>query len=416
MGPITLFDKSFLEMLNVDEAALFDALFSANICPIFYTEVLADLDKEPPGERSREKIVADVARKTPVMHSTPNMLHASICLSELNGHAVHMRRVPIRPGGVPVRHEGKVGIIYEKAPELKAFHRWQQGRFLDLERDFASTWRAQLKDAKHAEMARLAKHVLRIQASPRNLDEALAIAREVVCGTGQQFLTLKTAYALLALPQRHWSAVQDRWKQAGRPPLQAYAPYTAHCLMVDVFFHVAVDKKLISPDRPSNRIDIAYLYYLPFCMVFVSNDKLHRRAAPPFMSDRQAFISGEDLKRDLAALDAHYSALPAEQLDQGIFRLASYPPNDDAFLTTRLWKQLKLPVERKEPAINPDRIPSAELLAIVDELKRKSQGRPPGVFAPDEVGDPSHVVIERRIPLRMGKWKTMPPGVKPDTD
>jgi len=26
MGPITLFDKSFIEMLNVDEAALFDAL------------------------------------------------------------------------------------------------------------------------------------------------------------------------------------------------------------------------------------------------------------------------------------------------------------------------------------------------------------------------------------------------------
>ena len=38
MGPIALFDKSFLEMLNADEAVLFDALFSANICPIFYSE------------------------------------------------------------------------------------------------------------------------------------------------------------------------------------------------------------------------------------------------------------------------------------------------------------------------------------------------------------------------------------------
>jgi hypothetical protein len=28
MGPITLFDKSFIEILNVDEAALFDALQS----------------------------------------------------------------------------------------------------------------------------------------------------------------------------------------------------------------------------------------------------------------------------------------------------------------------------------------------------------------------------------------------------
>ena len=110
MGPIVLFDKSFVEMLNVDEAALFDFLYLTNICPMFLTEVLADLEKETSEQRTREKIVADVARKT---------------------------------------------------------------------------------------------------------------------------------------------------------------PYT--------FFHVAVGKKLISPDRLSNRVDIAYLYYLPFAMVFVSNDKLHKR-------------------------------------------------------------------------------------------------------------------------------------------
>lgn len=416
MGPITLFDKSFLEMLNVDEAALFDALFSANICPIFYAEVLADLDKDPPGERTQEKIVADVARKTPVMHSTPNVLHATMCLTELSGHPIEMRRVPARPGGVPVRLDDKVGVIYGESAELKAFHRWQQGRFFELERELASTWRAQVKGAKHAEMAKLARHVLHIQAKPKNLDDAMAIAREVVAGDGQQFLTLKTAYALLGLPARHWPAIQERWKRAGRPSLQLYAPYTAHCLMVDVFFHVAVDKKLISPERPSNRIDIAYLYYLPFCMIFVSNDKLHRRTAPLFMSDKQVFVAGEDLKRDLAVLDMHYSALPLEQLEQGIFRLASYPPNDDAFLTTRLWKQLKHPVARPEPAIDPDRVPSEKLLAIVNELKRKAQGRQLGAFTADEVIDPDHVVIERRIPMRMGKWKTMPPGVKPDAD
>jgi hypothetical protein len=81
---------------------------------------------------------------------------------------------------------------------------------------------------------------------------------------------------------------------------------------VDVFFHVAVDKKLIDPGRPSNRVDIAYLYYLPFTMIFVSNDKLHRRAVPYFLEPNQMFVFGEDLKRDLAKLDAYYSARPAE--------------------------------------------------------------------------------------------------------
>jgi hypothetical protein len=33
-----------------------------------------------------------------------------------------------------------------------------------------------------------------------------------------------------------------------------------------------------------------------------------------------------------------------------------------------------------------------------------------------DFADPDHVVIERRIPRQMGKWRTMPPGVKPDVD
>jgi len=78
-------------MLNVDEAVLFDALFSTNICPIYYVEVLADLDLENPGARTREKVVGDFAAKTPVMHSAPNVVHTSICLGELNGHHTEMR-------------------------------------------------------------------------------------------------------------------------------------------------------------------------------------------------------------------------------------------------------------------------------------------------------------------------------------
>ena len=65
MGPIVVFDKSFLQMLNLDEAMIFEALYSGMICPIFYTEVLADLAKSLAGERTVEHLVADLAKKTP---------------------------------------------------------------------------------------------------------------------------------------------------------------------------------------------------------------------------------------------------------------------------------------------------------------------------------------------------------------
>jgi hypothetical protein len=102
MGPIAVLDKSFLQMLNLDEAAIFDALYSAVICSIFYTEVLADLAKAPSGQRTVERIVVDLANKTPIMHSTPNVLHSSICMTVLNGGRIDMRRVPVRAGGKPV--------------------------------------------------------------------------------------------------------------------------------------------------------------------------------------------------------------------------------------------------------------------------------------------------------------------------
>jgi hypothetical protein len=415
MQPIVLFDKSFVEMLNVDEAAVFDALYSSVICPIFYTEVLADLSKEPPGERTAERIVADVAKKTPIMRSRPNALHSSLCLTELvEGYAIEMRRVPVVAGGRAVRKaDGTLGIIYDEAPEAKAFDRWQSSRFDELERDFARCWRAQLESADHAAVAKLAKQELAIHASPKDLAEALAIAKNVVRGDGQRFRTLKTAYALLGLPSPMFPKVRDRWIRLGRPHLTDFAPYTAHCLLIDVFFHVAVDKRLIAPERASNRVDIAYLYYLPFTMVFVSNDKLHGRTASLFLGDDQLFVTGEDLKRDLMALDAYYSARPESERAQGLFRLAGYPPQDDAFLTTRIWKRFGMPTQRPPEDVDPaETLPKGivdKLLAAVGEMK---EARNSGVeqFSRSEWDDATHVVTERRFPLQRGKWRLLPPG------
>jgi hypothetical protein len=75
---------------------------------------------------------------------------------------------------------------------------------------------------------------------------------------------------------------------------------------------------LISPNRPSNKIDIAYLYYLPFCMVFTSNDNLHAQTVPLFLRKDQVFIAGMKLKADFHKLDDHYSQLPDDVKETGI--------------------------------------------------------------------------------------------------
>ena len=71
MGPTILFDKSFLQSLSLDESVLFDHFFIPVICPLFYVETLADLEKAVRQGRTPEEEVGIIAQKTPEVHGTP---------------------------------------------------------------------------------------------------------------------------------------------------------------------------------------------------------------------------------------------------------------------------------------------------------------------------------------------------------
>ena len=88
---------------------------------------------------------------------------------------------------------------------------------------------------------------------------------------------------------------------------------------------------------------MAYLYYLPFAMVFVSGDRLHRRTAPLFLRPDQSYIDAHELKAALRELDQHYDRLPEEIKQLGVLQFASYPPPDIDNAVTRLWdKHMRL--------------------------------------------------------------------------
>jgi len=81
MGPSLLFDKSFLQSLSVDEAAMLDQLYQCIITPIFYVETLADIAKAPDDRRPPEKVVGGLAERTPVCHSAVNADHWDLVLA-----------------------------------------------------------------------------------------------------------------------------------------------------------------------------------------------------------------------------------------------------------------------------------------------------------------------------------------------
>ena len=100
------------------------------------------------------------------------------------------------------------------------------------------------------------------------------------------------ALRILGVTERYRQQALKRWIRSGKPALVDYAPYTAFVVEVEVFFQIAVASDLISKEHASNRLDVAYLFYLPFCMMFVSNDLLHQRCAPLFLRLDQEFVLG----------------------------------------------------------------------------------------------------------------------------
>lgn len=99
MGPTVLFDKSFLQSLTVDEAVLFDHFFIAVVCPMFYVETLADLEKAVRQGRTPEEEVGIIARKTPEMHGIPCAHHTDMCIANLMGHNIPLEgRIPVIGG------------------------------------------------------------------------------------------------------------------------------------------------------------------------------------------------------------------------------------------------------------------------------------------------------------------------------
>jgi hypothetical protein len=236
-----------------------------------------------------------------------------------------------------------------------------------------------------------------------------------VAATLTTFERLRFAVTFFNVEQPRHKQIIERWTLSGKPPLHEFAPYAAFVLMIEVFFHVALASRLISPDRPSNRTDIGYLFYLPFCMAFVSSDRLHEQTAPLFLRDDQEFIWGLDLKADLRRLNAHYQAVLSEaERERGLIGLVGAPPIDGGYLVTELWKRHLRPGALQDREILEGMSAEAQT-KLVAELTAFTQGAP--LPLGQEISDDAieAVTVERRISKKKGSWWQVPKDL-PDQD
>ncbi|MFZ5995254.1 MAG: hypothetical protein ACOYU4_09750 [Thermodesulfobacteriota bacterium] len=332
-------------------------------------------------------------------------------MGNLMGHAVPMNgQIPLTGGHYVKTDEGKKGLVFEPSQEAQALSRWQDGRFLELERGFAKVWRRSLENLDLLAAASSIKAMGIDEKTCKSLDRAKQMADGII-NSGRPSDIIKLASIFLGFSLEHETSIMEAWGRSDYTPFPIYAPYAAHVLTIEIFFQIALGSNLISPQQPSNRTDIAYLFYLPFCMIFVSSDKLHQRCAPLFMRKDQEFVWGLDLKADLKQLNEHYSSFPDDDKEKGITRVASTPPKEVECLVSKLWDR-NLRSWRNEKSDSPRMEPAVEK-KLVERIRKETESRH---LSPQEIdfdaADADFMIVERKVRKRKGSWWQLPKDLK----
>ena len=336
-GASIVFDKSTLEALNTDEAALFDNFYRATITPLFYVECLADLSRATARSKGTpEQIVRSLAKRTPEWNSTANVHHMTVLQAELS-RSFDLKKVMGRPSpGAPelVQLGDQKGMVFRQAPEDEAMQRWAAGEFMAVERQFAKQWRNSLTAVDFDAMV-----LSVIQAigghwrAPSSLADAKAMTDAIIDFMDPEWL-IRFGLQLLGVPEATEFVIGE-WTYCRRPPIRRHLPYFILLLSINLFFCLVLPTQLLSNVKASHQIDLAYLYYIPFCAIFTSRDNFHVQVAPLFLAEGQTFIHGDELKADLKKLNELYSALPDEVQRTGLSGFARQPPDDTQFPLSR---------------------------------------------------------------------------------
>jgi hypothetical protein len=407
VGPTAIFDKSALQALSMDESVWFDAFFSVNVTPIFFVETLADLEKEVAAGRSAEDLVGMLAEKTP-SSAYPNVHHRTLLAAELDGHEIAMDGKPLISAGETRRTEdGKIGIHIDELPEQAGLLRWQEHDFLEIERELARDWRANLSGHDPDRLVGLVKNVLPDEVKFSDLGQLKRFVDKLCSHSDPHVMAL--ALQVVEPPEAQVRRGLVRWQQARRPPLDRFFPYLAHVFKVDLLFYLGIHRGFISGERPSNRVDIAYLYYLPFGAAFTSGDRLHRMTVPLFLDENQTYLEAKELKSALAELDGHYDELPDAVKETGVLAFVSFPPSGIENAVTRLWDRHMRPDWREVARAREARLGEPQDVGAkretLDELKERLANSEEVAEEQVDASGPDYFVTSRRVRAKKGKWR-----------
>jgi hypothetical protein len=357
MGPLLLFDKSFLQMLNADEVSELSMYFKFVGTPLLIREIISDLKKQPTERRLPEQAVKALASKMGQAHGLQPANFRKLCIASLCCwfDVPMFGQVPVDPDAPNVFvTEGGKGVLYDSTFEQDMWQRWEHGNFTTDDKESAAAWRNGVQDINLKAVGQHWKEFANEHfGKARNLPELIPLVNAMMDDFDK-----KVQFKLLVMLMSFLNVSLDAARGATMlfhaglmPRLKDLCPYAASVLRLYLTFIGGLGRGFIGP-RPSHYVDLQYLFYAPFCMGFVSSDKFHREMWPA-ASGENTFIWGPDLKKELQQRVETQSTLKESGARQ---RFPAFPKELHDSPIHILWqKYIILPMGDFEPT-RPDRI------------------------------------------------------------
>lgn len=348
MGPTIILDKSTLQSLSQKENYFLFKHYFVVVTRVLIIEILADL-KKGTNKKSPEAQVQLLASKLLSMDSIINAHYVEVCVLSLLGENIPMIGQAFVTGGIPLETPnafGEKGIFLDEPLERKALRNWQEGNFSETERLLAEEWRKTIQELNLEEDKKRLSLLFKDLPKQKNFEELEKLIESKISNPNPeiQFTLIGSFIEDIGLPRKVKDIIYKRWLEGGLPTFRDFAPYAFYCFKVLSIFKLGLYSDLITT-RNTNRIDLEYLFYLPFCMVFSSGDRFHIESSKLFLRDDQNFIDSGTLKRDLQWISDEWDNLSEAEKEERASEYGSYPPNNPESVTYNVWKKLMKPWE-----------------------------------------------------------------------
>jgi hypothetical protein len=348
-GPLTIFDKSFVESLSPFEIEEFGLYYSAVCPPTLVSEIIADLKHPNPREgRIPEALVQVLAEKMAMAHGPIPATLRQLVVGNLVGRPVPMAgQVPIDSSEphVHVNRDG-TGVLYDETPQQEMWARWARGNFTGADEKDAIAWRASLEvdlEALRDDWKGFAKAL----GTPNSLAEVVSAVDAFIVVSRRDYQRELVRLAVSLVRAEGWQSIAAHnflVDLGGSARVCDYAPYATAVVRLYLVFVTALARGFIGPRR-SHQADLQYLFYAPFCMVFVSGDRLHRDLwnAGAVTSDA-TFIWGPELKADLKERSARRTAMTFDEWATHRRKYGMFPEPIPRSVTNEVWTKYMNPM------------------------------------------------------------------------